>query len=163
MLHHFFTGYGLISSTWQGDADGMRKPRIIIFDDDSMILEVLHNYFVACDYEVQFFKKPTLCRCIKNSVSCQSPCADIMITDYSMPGLTGIELLDNQTRHGCSIDVRNKAIMSGELPDRNRDKMKGLAGSFFQKPFHLRELYEWTHECLGRVDLSQPLGNYTTS
>jgi DNA-binding NtrC family response regulator len=139
----------------------MRKPRIIIFDDDMMVLELLHNYFVACNYDVQSFSEPISCCCIKDKGSCQSPCADILITDYSMPRLTGIEFLDNQTKHGCGIDTRNKAILSGQLPDQHRDKIKRLASTFFQKPVRLRELYEWTTECVGRVDLSQPLGNYT--
>jgi DNA-binding NtrC family response regulator len=138
----------------------MRKPRIIIFDDDMMVLELLHNYFVACNYEVESFNKPILCGCIKDNASCQRPCADIMITDYSMPRLTGIEFLDNQTKNRCTIDIRNKAIVSGELPDHYRDKMKRLASTYFQKPVLLRELYEWTNECIARVDLSQPLGNY---
>jgi hypothetical protein len=53
--------------------------------------------------------------------------------------------------------------MSGELLDQNKDEIKRLASAFFQKPFRIRELYEWTHECMGRVDLLQPLGNYTAS
>jgi FixJ family two-component response regulator len=84
-----------------------------------------------------------------------------MITDYAMPRLTGIELLVNQNNKGCSIDIRNKAVVSGDLPDRHREKMNGLAGTFFQKPFSFPELYEWTNECIARVDLSRPLGDYT--
>jgi DNA-binding NtrC family response regulator len=139
----------------------VRRPKIIIFDDDSTVLEVLHHYFVECDYEVQSFNEPILCHCIKDGSSCVTPCADIMITDYAMPRLTGIELLVNQNNKGCSIDIRNKAIVSGDLPDRHREKMNGLAGTFFQKPFSFPELYEWTNECIGRVDLSRPLGDYT--
>jgi DNA-binding response OmpR family regulator len=145
---------------WMGDS--MRKPRIIIFDDDKIILELLHNYFSACNFEVQSFNAPILCRHAKDMGRCQKPCADIIITDYVMPGINGIELLDSHFKHGCAIESKNKAIVSGDLPDRYRDKMNGLADAFFRKPVRLRELYEWTKACIDRIDLSQPLRNYTT-
>ena len=126
-----------------------------------MILEMLKHYFSSKNFEVQSFSEPILCPHDKGTGSCQNPCADIIITDYAMPRITGIELLDSQTKYGCAIHVKNKAIISGELPDKYRDQMKGLVHTFFQKPLHMRDLYEWTKECIGRINLSLPLGNYS--
>ncbi|MBS1114256.1 MAG: hypothetical protein H6Q92_2019 [Nitrospirae bacterium] len=96
----------------------MRKPRILLFDDDNMLLEVLHYYFSARNFEVQSFSEPVLC------------------------------------------PLKNKAIMSGALPDDFLDKMKEVADTFFQKPVHMQELNEWARNCISHHDLSQPLGSY---
>lgn len=134
----------------------MRKPRIIIFDDDTIILELLNNHFSRMNYEVQCFNQPILCPPCENT----NPCADIIITDFQMPRINGFELLNHQTQKGCTINIKNKAIVSGALPEEHIDKVSELAGTFFEKPFSLKELDAWTKECVSRVDLSQPLGNY---
>jgi len=138
----------------------MRKPRILFFDDDNMLLEVLHYYFSARNFEVQSFSEPVLCPLAQNSSFCLNPCADIIITDFQMPGMNGVELLHYQTQRRCPINVKNKAIMSGALPDDFLDKMKEVADTFFQKPVHMQELNEWARNCISHHDLSQPLGSY---
>ena len=134
----------------------MRKPRIIIFDDDTLILDMLHNYLFRMNFEVQAFSEPILCPPCENT----NPCADIIITDFLMPRINGIELLNHQARQGCTINIKNKAIVSGALPEKHIDNISELAGIFFPKPFCLRDLNAWTKECISRIDLSQPLGKY---
>ena len=134
----------------------MRKPRIIIFDDDTFILELLNTHFSRMNFEVQCFNQPFLCPPCENT----KPCADIIITDFQMPRINGLELLNHQTQKGCIINIKNKAIVSGVMPEEHIDKLSELAGTFFEKPFSLKELDAWTKECVSRVDLSQPLGNY---
>ena len=134
----------------------MRKPRIIIFDDDTMILELLNDYFSRMNFEVQCFSQPILCPPCENT----NPCADIIITDFQMPRINGFELLNHQNQQGCTINIKNKAIVSGVLPEEHKDKVSELAGAFFEKPFALQEIAAWTKECIRRVNLSQPLCNY---
>ncbi len=138
----------------------MRNSRIIIFDDDTRILDVLYIYFSVRNFEVQSFSEPVLCSTLNNSNCCLSPCADIIIIDLQMARINGIELLNHQAQRRCPINIRNKAIMSGAVPDEYIDKIKGLADNFFQKPFHMEKLYAWTKDCVSRSDLSQPLGHY---
>jgi DNA-binding NtrC family response regulator len=136
----------------------LRKPRIIIFDDDPVFLHLLEAYFSMKKFEVRSFGQPVLCICTADC--CGDPCADIVITDFAMPGITGIEILAHQSLRKCPIDVKNKAVLSGKPPDECVDKMRGLAEAFFQKPFRMDELGEWAKECLRRADLSKPLGTY---
>lgn len=138
----------------------MRKPRIMLFDDDTVLLEVLSYYFSARNFEVQTFRKPVFCPFAQKSRVCLNPCADIIITDFQMPGINGVEFLAYQTQRSSPINIRNKALMSGTLPDNCLDKMKGLADTFFQKPVHMQKLNDWTKKCISRNDLSQPLGSY---
>ena len=135
----------------------MRKPRIIIFDDDAMVLEILKDCFSMFNFEVQSFRKPIFCSLPNN---CACPCADIIITDFQMPRINGIDLLKHQIQQRCPINTQNKAVMSADLPDKYVGSMKEFAGTFFQKPIHMQKLYMWAKVCISRNDLSQPLGNY---
>ncbi len=134
----------------------MRKPRIIIFDDDAMVLEILRDIFSIINFEVQSFTEPIIC----SPNNCSNPCADIIITDFQMPRINGIDLLKHQIQQGCPIHIKNKAIMSGDLPDKYAGSVKEFADTFFQKPICIKKLNMWTKECISRNDLSQPLGNY---
>ena len=138
----------------------MRKPRIIIFDDNATVLTMLNCYFSVMNCEVQTFDQAVLCPACDNVYNCVNPCADIIITDFQMPRINGIDLLHHHVQRKCPINIQNKAIMSAESPDNYIDKMKGLADTYFQKPFCVKKLNAWTQECISRSDLSQPLGNY---
>jgi CheY-like chemotaxis protein len=82
-----------------------------------------------------------------------------MITDFAMPGVNGVELLEFQAQRGCKLDIRNKSIMSGYIDDRNRDRISALGCNFIQKPFTLYALTEWLGTCEMRFDLRVPLAS----
>jgi CheY-like chemotaxis protein len=105
---------------------------------------------------VQSFNQAILCPVCENTNNCLSPCTDIIITDFEMPHINGIELLRHQAQRKCPINIKNKAIMSGVLPEKYIDQIDGLADYFFKKPFSLSEIGAWSKECLSRIDLSQP-------
>ena len=137
----------------------MRKIRIIIFDDDVVTLRLLKILLTDRNYEVLSFNEPIICPIYeKNTGNCtkDNQCADIIITDFEMPKMNGSELLQKQSERGCKVDIRNKAIISGNIDNENVIKKLGYA--FFKKPIELSELIEWLNECEKRVDLSLPLG-----
>jgi len=137
----------------------MRKPRVIIFDDEVFILNMLRDFFLMRGYEVLSYNDPTsICPIYGNGgnlCSSHDRCCDVMITDFSMPGVNGVELLEFQNRKGCRLDIRNKAVISGYIDDQNRTRVRQLGCSFFQKPFNLHELMEWLAACEQRIDLGQ--------
>jgi response regulator of citrate/malate metabolism len=136
----------------------MRKPRIIIFDDDVFIMDMLKRMFLMRDYEVFTYNNPTICPIYEKPVdSCLKidPCSDIILTDLIMPRMNGIELLEYQYQRGCPVDIRNKAIISGAT-----DKIDAILKTgyiYFKKPFKFSEISDWLKECEKRIDLSQPL------
>jgi hypothetical protein len=67
-------------------------------------------------------------------------------------------LLLKQAQRGCRVDVRNKAVMSGNLDEENQKKIKGLGHAFFSKPFKFPEFIAWIEDCETRIDLSKPVG-----
>ncbi len=138
----------------------MRKPRVNIFDDDVNILKFLKELLSMRDYEVVTFDRPVVCplygaqadECLNSK-----PCADIIITDYQMPKMTGVEMLRLQAQRGCKVNVRNKAVISGD-PNSKGKMIEGVAGAFFIKPFKISELFAWLDTCEKCIDLSKPVG-----
>ncbi len=141
----------------------MRKPRVVIFDDEVFILNMLVDFFRMRGYEVLSYADPAvLCPLLgMEGETCRygRPCADLMITDFSMPGVNGVELLEHQRRKGCSMDSRNKAVISGYIDERSRRQVQDLGCAFFQKPFTLFSLAEWIDACERRMDLRRPLAS----
>ncbi len=139
----------------------MRKPRVIIFDDEVFILNMLKDFFLMRGYEVLSYSDPTsICPINGKSgdlCSSRDRCSDVMITDFSMPRVNGVELLEAQSRKGCKLDIRNKAVISGYIDDQNRMRVRQLGCTFFQKPFNLPILMEWLAACEQRIDLGQQL------
>lgn len=137
----------------------MRKRRAIIIDDEPLVRNMLKSFFSLWGYEVFSFAEPTVCPILMNNDwHCQNekPCADVMISDFRMPGMTGLELLERQKEKGCGLDMRNKAIISGFL-DGWEEKVEQLGCAFFQKPCRLEELRKWIDACEERMSLSVPL------
>lgn len=138
----------------------MRKPRAIIVDDEELILELLKRVFSRRGYDVICCDRPDFCSAYKkHKETCDMVglCSDILITDFKMPHMTGIELLQAQSQRGCKLDNRNKAILSGYLEDINKKVIRDLGCSFFKKPTKLDEILKWADECEKRFDLSIPL------
>ncbi|MDH4161165.1 MAG: response regulator [Nitrospirota bacterium] len=139
----------------------MRKPRVVIFDDESLILGMLRDYFNMRGYEVLSYAEPTnVCPLYgKDGDVCSyfDPCADVILTDFNMPGLNGVELLEHQHRKGCPLDNRNKAVMSGLLEDQFRRRIEERGYQFLQKPFTIFKLSEWLSQCEQRMDLGRQL------
>jgi DNA-binding response OmpR family regulator len=139
----------------------MRKVRVNIFDDDVSNLRMLKTFLSQRDYEILTFNKPVDCPINgSGSKKCNSihPCADIIMTDYQMRGITGLEMLLRQTQSGCRVDIRNKIVMSSDLDDKGQEMLEKAGCQFFCKPLKFREFLACLDECEKRIDLSKPLG-----
>ncbi len=138
----------------------MRKRRAIIYDDDKLYLDLLGDYFVSRGYEVLTYQTPVTCPIEESSVDCTNlpPCADIIIADIMMLTKNGSGLLEAQSRRGCKVPVKNKAIVMGYS---DYDKLKYMHDSgyaIFKKPFSFGVISKWLDEREQLMDLSQPLG-----
>jgi len=139
----------------------MRKLRVNIFDDDVHNLKMLKFIMSQRDYEILTFDRPVVCPIYSGkSEKCNTvkPCADVIITDYQMPEMTGLEMLLHQAKSGCKVDIRNKIVMSADLDNKGQKMLEGLSCTFFSKPFKLKELLACLDDCETRIDLSKPLG-----
>jgi CheY-like chemotaxis protein len=137
----------------------LRKPRAIIVDDDENILDVLRIYLQGRGYEVLSFSAPHPCPIYKNIGTCsiKRPCSDVMLMDYRMPKMSGLDMLEAQDQMGCRLTITNKALMSGNLDDRAIEAVKRLGCASFPKPFDLSDIEAWLVPREQQVDLTQPL------
>jgi DNA-binding response OmpR family regulator len=139
--------------------DTLRKPRILLFDDEPLILNTLKDYLSAQDYEVMCFEDPTDCPVYEKHENCkkEAPCADVLITDFKMNKMNGIEWIQLQKERGCQLDMKNKAVISGKTDEEQEEIIKKMGCAFFLKPFKFSVLSAWIQECVERVDLTKPL------
>ncbi len=140
----------------------MRKRRAIIFDDSESVLSFFRDYFFFRDYEVLALREPVVCPIYANNgrqCSQPHPCADIVITDYRMPRMTGAELLKEQLQRGCKLVPHNKALLSGYIEPAVVDSVTVLGFAFFRKPVLIAQFSAWVSSCEHRMDLAQPLAD----
>jgi FixJ family two-component response regulator len=126
----------------------MTKRKVILYDDDDAVLNLLKIFFIQRGYEVLAYRRPVVCPSGEYIMECPETeaCADILLTDYIMPGMNGVELLMAQSRRNCKIPAVRKAIISGFVDDIVLKKLHNLGYACFEKPFNLQELGEWLDE-----------------
>lgn len=126
----------------------MGKRKVIIYDDDEAVLNLLQTFFRGKGYDVLAFKRPVVCAVDEFCSQCplEAPCANILLTDYIMPEMNGVELLMAQSRRKCRIPAADKAIISGFLDEIVLKKLTALGYKTFEKPFDLAQLEEWIEE-----------------
>ncbi len=80
--------------------------------------------------------------------SCQcsrvTPCADVILTDLEMPGVNGLDFVEDQMRKGCKC--RHMALMSGHWSDETLRRAKALGVHVLAKPFHPAQIETWIAE-----------------
>jgi hypothetical protein len=112
----------------------MRKRRAVIIDDEEIIMDLFKVFFTTRKYEMLSYAKPIVCP-IRNEkgdrCNTEYPCADV-ITNFKMLLMNGLELLQEQSRHGCKLKRENKGVMSGHIDEESYREVKQLGYAFFQ-------------------------------
>ncbi|MDH4232170.1 MAG: response regulator [Nitrospirota bacterium] len=142
----------------------MRKPRVMIYEDDIVTLNMLKRFFARRGYEVYSSSEPVVCPLYEipsDSDKCEqkNQCADVVISEFKMPKTTGIELFRRQLERGCNVDIKMKAITSVYSDEELLKMCRDLGCRFFEKPVELSDLSGWLTECEKHYDLSQPLND----
>jgi CheY-like chemotaxis protein len=120
----------------------------IIIDDNPVDLYYLDSILKHRGFQVQSYVDPVLtplhnckyCPCSLKSAGCP----DLIVSDYNMPVVNGVELLESAIKKGCRC--RHHAIISGKgLIDikENLIRMAKYGTRFFTKPLDLDDFYDW--------------------
>ena len=108
-----------------------RKMEVVIVDDESMITDLIKSY-------VQFASENTEIHCFNDSVKAQeflrNKDIDILITDYKMPGVSGMELLRE-----AGSDTR-KIMISGYISEIAEEKLNSINALCLEKPVSMKDL-----------------------
>lgn len=130
------------------------QPRTIIFEDDTSLRRLLSTVLRGRGHEVLDYASPVTCALVVEG-RCRCPreraCADIIMTDMRMPGMTGLELIRLQHDLGCKAPPQNKAVISAQLSLEQQIEVASLGCHFIAKPFHLRTLLKWVEGCEARL------------
>jgi len=126
----------------------VKSIKAIIIDDNPVDLYYLDSILKHRSYQVQSYVDPVLtpqhnCKCCPCSLK-SSGCPDLIISDYNMPVLNGVELLESFIKKGCRC--RHLAIFSGNGIRDIAENLKQVAKHgtrFFTKPLDLDDFYDW--------------------
>ena len=125
------------------------KIRVMVFEDNEFLRPMLNEFLARRGYEVVAFSNPADCPLFRSD-TCYYACADILISDLSMPNMTGLQFIDNQIRKGCRI--QNVALMSAAWAPEEREYATKIGCHVFNKPFRFDELSVWLDDCESRIN-----------
>lgn len=102
---------------------------VLVVDDDRLVLDCVTEQLVHLGYLVHRAQsgEEAIARVRSHHI-------DVVITDYQMPNMNGVQLRDRISNGNGEIPI---ILMTGE---RDPDLRKGFDG-FLQKPFTLNELH----------------------
>ena len=135
--------------------------RILIFDDQKMIRQLLWSLFDKRGYEVFTFPHPALCP-LSEEKHCPCPkgqaCSDVIISDLEMPFKNGLDFIEEQINKGCKC--KNIALMSGAFTNEHFVKAKSLGITIFEKPFQLADINNWLDRIEKNIDPERKLADW---
>ena len=110
----------------------MARPiSIVIVDDKESITDLFESYFAILNVPgtISSFNDPRLALSfIRNNT------VDVIITDYNMPDVNGLELLQNASASSAKI------MISGYVPEFAEEQLALLNARFFEKPVPMKEI-----------------------
>ena len=130
------------------------KPKVMIFEDDPIILKLFKGLFVLNGHDVVSYSEPSQCPLLNDSqCECQmdSPCADVIIADMEMRDMTGLELFALQRKRGCKAPEGNKLLLGKKLTPEQQTVIHDLGCRFIKKPFNTYEIVKWMEACTRRL------------
>ncbi|OGP64222.1 MAG: hypothetical protein A2169_11740 [Deltaproteobacteria bacterium RBG_13_47_9] len=135
--------------------------RVLMFDDDDSIRQVLWHYFDSRGYEVFTFPHPATCP-LDRVPFCQCPlgesCSDIILSDLNMPFKKGLDFIEEQLSKGCRC--KHMALMSGDLTQEDIERASALKIKLFLKPFTIKEVGEWVSEVEKTINPARTLSSW---
>jgi len=138
------------------------KIRAFVFDDDEIVRSFIATVFERSGYEVCEFSEPRACPFLLDR-KCPCPedhvCTDIIISDLDMPNMSGLELIENQIKHGCRAP--NFALNSGDWSEPELKRAQEIGCMTFSKPVRIGELTDWMNQCEKRIDPKRKLWDWS--
>ncbi len=126
----------------------MSPKTALLFEDNDFYREVMTEVLLEKNFQVAAYTDPTAFLSQKAACCCAAsgPCADVMITDNQMPGMTGLEFLEHVRARGCKLPNDSTAIISGNWSKQDHAQALKLGCKIFHKPTSLDAILDWLDE-----------------
>jgi len=117
------------------------KPRIHFIDDDATAGDLFRRFSRDKNYDVQIFRDP-----VKALQDIRDNGSHLVITDLSMPNMSGLELLESIRNTDLELPV---IMITGFSTEDNAIKALRLgAADFIKKPFDMDKLFNQINQML---------------
>lgn len=128
----------------------MNRHRILVVDDDSMVLKTLENTFESIGYEVFTAQngQEALESCIKTLPS-------LIISDWQMPVLSGIDLFFHLKNTPSLQSIPFVLITVSDDEDTKVALLENGLEDYWDKPLNIKEVIIKTKRILSRLQLPQ--------
>jgi CheY-like chemotaxis protein len=137
------------------------KYRALLCEDNEFVREVIKFVLDERNYEVFLFEDAADCP-LHSTTECfcntENLCADIIISDVSMPKVSGLEFVEKLKEIGCKI--KHIALVSGYWTEQDISRANEIGSTVFHKPLHPEVLSEWLDECEKNIDPQRILSNF---
>lgn len=117
------------------NTDSHTPMRTLLFEDDDQLRLVLHRMCTRRGWKIRSFQNALACPLACSSkCTCPLPefCANVIVTDFEMPGLDGVSFVSQLRDKGCRIS--NIAVFSGSCDDDALACASDLGIRVFAKP-----------------------------
>jgi len=124
-----------------------QKLRILIIEDEESIRESLQWFLEDLGHDVVATATPHQCDVYKGQpCTRQKSCTDVLIIDQHLPGMLGLDFVEQLTERGCKGIVSNILLISGDATSVDIDKANTLGISVVQKPMTFGFLEDWLRQ-----------------
>jgi DNA-binding NtrC family response regulator len=124
----------------------MRTANILVVDEDETIRFMLSHALAVSGYEVVTAASAEEALLLLTENAWMEGSVNLLLTDLELPGISGLELVDELQRRGCAAPT---ILMSGT---NGRDAVAGAVErrcmGYFPKPFRLHSLLGAIRGCL---------------
>ncbi len=119
--------------------------KVLLVDDNPHILELLREGIEPLS-QISAFRNPE-----EALTHCQRDLPDLVICDFRMPGLDGIQLVRKLKAQAGSDGVRFVVMAAKSDVDDTLKPLSDLVEEFVVKPFFVREVTDRTKKILDRI------------
>jgi len=134
------------------------KLRIFVIDDEECIRDAFKWHLESLGHEVITAARPEMCSVYQgHDCSLDAACGDMLIIDYNLPIMNGLDFVEQLQRRGCKGAIRRVMLLSGSLAEIDMTRAKVLGCEVRQKPLRLAELEVWVNDCAGDIPADRQL------